>query len=355
MLLASDDRLIGENICTALKASVHKRYHKRMDLMVEQIYNNESEFAAKNLITSEMLQAWGNIRLFQKTKNRNILFTATMSAGKSTLINSLVGQELAYAKKAACTSTVMEFLSAPVVHPCFNVLSDNQLYLNLEANKVRELTKGREKPCKVVGYFKSQLCRNKFTLIDTPGVNSSQSPAHKQIARAELLKNDADAIVYVIPVETYGSEDDYFHLQFIKQKVEYKKIFFIVNMMDTCDLEDDTVQEIIDNIVEHLSSIGFENPVVCPISAKAGLLLKRALTGYSLSENDEKACRVFISRFLNTELDLSKYFPEVREFEFDHDSEIKLQGIDNEKLKRAYIHTGLPGFERLLLEITEDK
>ena len=111
--------------------------------------------------------------------------------------------------------------------------------------------------------------------MDTPGVNSSLNPQHKELVRKEFSDNNPEILVYVIPVETYGSEDDYNHLKYVLKKVSYGRIIFVVNMMDTYDPEDDSVEDILQNIRAHLSEIGFENPMVCPVSAKAGLLIKK--------------------------------------------------------------------------------
>ena len=292
---------------------------------------------------------------FQKTSNSMIVFTATMSAGKSTLINALMGREIANTKKAACTATVMDFLTSPSENTRYSVVTDKNEYLFATVEDINDFIKGRLEPCSVIGHFLSILSKRKVTLTDTPGVNSSQNPKHKQITREALMNNDNKSIVYVIPVDNYGSEDDYYHLKFIQQKAKYRHIYFVVNMMDTCDLEDDSVQEIVSDIEKHLSDIGFDKPSVFPISAKAGLLLKRALSGEQMHQNDINACQTFVSTFLQPELDLGKYFPDLNEVNLEATSFSMMQEISKERLLKAYYSTGLPGLEQFLVNMMDNE
>lgn len=355
MTLAPDNPELGKKISYDLKSLVHTRYHNEIDLMVKQMYSANYEYVNKHMITNEMICVWSSVQSYVKSHNRNITFTATMSAGKSTLINAIIGQELSYAKKAACTATVMKFISAPIVGCLSNVFSENENNTCLKPDEVRKLTKKRETPCDIVCHFDSVLSKHKITLIDTPGVNSSQNPEHKKITRKELTGEETDLLVYVIPVENYGSEGDYLHLSYIKKKVQYNNIVFAVNMMDTCDFEDDSVQEIVSDIKEHLIGIGYENPIVCPMSAKAGMLIKQALSGNKLLKNDKNRCETFVNIFTGEDLCLGKYYPSTVELKISNTKDLQNVGIDVEKIKNAYINTGLPGFEKLLFDMSEEE
>lgn len=138
----------------------------------------------------------------------------------------------------------------------------------------------------------------------------------------------------MIPVDTYGSEDDYNHLKYILKKVLYGRIIFVVNMMDTYDPEDDSVDGILQDIRSHLSEIGFENPMVCPISAKAGLLIKKMVQNTAMTENERERAEDFMKLFSKAEYDFGKYYPLVTNEGGDYN--------------RALLSTGLPGLEQVL-------
>lgn len=352
-LLAPDDMEMGNKICDELKSTVHKRYHDTLETMKNKMYSAENDFAYKKLITEDMVQEWNQVRTYISSNNRNITFTATMSAGKSTLINAIVGKELSYAKMAACTSTVMKFKNSPNKSDMMNVICDDKVQELLSESDVRAFTKQREVPCDISGHFLSVLSDTKITLIDTPGVNSSQNPIHKKITRKELTSDSTDILVYVIPVENYGSEGDFAHLSYIKKKVHYNRIIFIVNMMDSCDFEDDSVSEIVENIKEHLETIGYDEPIICPISAKAGMLMKQVLLGRELSENDRKACQMYTGIFQAPELALGQYYPTVKKIVIPND--ISWLRVEQEALWSAYVNTGLPGFEALLYNTVKEE
>ncbi len=352
-LLAPADEELTKTIYASLKEAMYPFYRGKMDQFMDILLKDPELLAGKQMITLEMALALVDVRRYMSKPDKSVLFTATMSAGKSTLINAFIGKELSFAKKAACTSSIMYFHSAPLYYPTYQVFASGELVQEIEPKAVREYTKGRDVSCTINGYFEAQTRLQPLTLIDTPGINSSRNPEHKAITREELQKNSAGIIVYVIPVETYGSDDDYFHLKYIREKVSYKKILFVINMMDNCDLEDDSVSEIVDAVQEHLVNIGFETPIVCPLSAKAGLLMKRVLAGASLSDNDMAEVKRFYEIFSDQDMDLSGYYPvpsRLINYVKSHD----IVDIPRESLETMYLRTGLPGFEMLILDNCDD-
>lgn len=283
---------------------------------------------------------------------KKIVLTATMSAGKSTLVNALVGRELSFAKKAACTSTILRFASAPVTHSRYHVQYDQKYQLNLTSEQVREALRSQKDPCTVIGHFYSGLSRQRILLTDTPGVDSARNREHKKITR-EALKNDPyDLILYMIPVENYGSDDDDSHLKFIRKYAPDKKILFIVNMMDTCDAEDDSVEEILGNIADYLRHLGFADPVICPVSAKAGFLCGAALTGGKLSGSSEKDLEDFCAKFRRPEYDMSQYYADGSVDDMPCDIFSQKQ---HPEWGEIYRRTGIPGLKAAILDALKEE
>ena len=342
-VLGIEDNDLGNRLCEEILNMTNKRFHKSLKEMVEKMYSGDTTFAEKRIVSTEMVEAWVGARKYLSSNEKKITFTATMSAGKSTLINALIGKELSFSKKAACTSTVMRFLTSPCKNQVFSVYDGSEKISFMSEQEVREFTNALTKPCEIMGYFDSVLTNQRIAVVDTPGVNSSLNPMHKKITREEL-KSGTDILVYVIPVESYGSEDDYYHLRYIEKNISYNKILFVVNMMDSCDFEDDTTEEIVCNIKNHLCEIGFEDPIVCPMSAKAGVLIKKAVAGVELSDNDKKTCKTFITQFTDENLQLGKYYANMAN---DHKAD--------DLLWQAFVSTGLPGFENLLYQYIREE
>lgn len=341
LLLASSSKKDAKAISDECKSWIKKRYHRKMDDIVSMMFDNNMEFTKGTLLTEEMIKSWTTIKKYLASTEKKVVFTATMSAGKSTLINAIMGRELSSVKKAACTSSIIEFCSLPSDRDVYYIYSgDNKI--QGDGNFVHDYLKNNGNNLEIYGYFDSELSETKIRLVDTPGINSARNPKHKEITR-EALQNCKEAtIVYVIPVENYGSEDDYNHLKYIKRYVEYSDIIFAVNMIDTCDFEDDSLIQIMEDITEHLKAIGFENPRVYPISAKAGLELKHLSRNYVINENERAGADAFLKKFMKDEYRLIDYYP--HNGSEDESSESESIALNN---------TGLVEFEKVLLQITK--
>lgn len=346
LLFAIDDKDKGTAICEELKKNIHKRYHKRIDYLIRQMYEEDEWAEGNTLITNEMQKAWINARRYVRSNEHIIVFTATMSAGKSTLINAIVGDDLSGAKKAACTSKVIRIHSMPSNNGIYMMLDKGQWNYLVDLNSAKKCILENGNDTELAVYFHSKLNEGRFTLVDTPGVNFSLNPDHKKIART-TLEGGIETIVYVIPVETYGeSEDDYNHLMYILKKVSYKRIIFVVNMMDTIDSEDDSVEEILNEIKDHLQQIGFQNPIICPVSAKAGLQLKKMIFGAEMTDYEMKSVRNYINFFTKAEYALGGYNLSISENEREGYNYLPKKFDD--QLWNAFVDTGIPGLEKLL-------
>lgn len=350
LLFAVTDEEKGKQICDDIKACVHSRYHKKIDGMVLKMYEGDRRFAIKTLISDEMVCAWSDARQFNASREQEIVFTATMSAGKSTLINAIMGHNLSETKMAACTSTVIKFHSAPIKNNLYTIIDGKPYYFFEDPDYVRNYMKDRKTSFEVCSYFDSLFCNRKITLTDTPGIDSALNTSHKDVTRSKLTGRKIEKILYVIPVETYGSKADYNHLTYIKKEVSYDKIIFAVNMVDRCDMENDSIKDILQEIQKHLENIGFSSPVVCPVSAKAGLQLKRLLNGAELSDNERRSAEIFRNLFLKEEFALAEYYPHIDESEVK-DLRSRFSGVCDDELWKAYVNTGLPGLEKILYDL----
>ena len=352
-LLTVDGFTHVQKIGNLMKSSVNQRYHKKLDFVMEKMVSNPSELSGIQMITPEMIQTLEAVQAFLATEEKSVVFTATMSAGKSTLINALIGQPLAQTKKAACTAAVMEFSSCPVYHPRYNVFVGDEEKRDLLPEEVRKTSEGGTKPMIVTGYFNSRTSHRKLRVIDTPGVDSSRNPTHRDVTRGELKRRDHDLLVYVIPVGNYGNEDDLNHLQYIKDNARYKRIVFVLNMMDTCDFEDDSVEEILRDIKEHLENNGFQEPIICPLSAKVGLLFKKTLSKAELTANEREELDSFCRSYQDLNYDMSRYYHVAGEDRFP-DIGHPIEKLPYDHIYQLYLRTGLPQFESVIMKLTEE-
>ena len=224
-----------------------------------------------------------------------------------------------------------------IMHPLINEKQQlKEKYIRLLGHYVDLFLEGNDKSKSV--YRLDSLCK---ILLNRP---VAELPSFDEKAYKESFSSVNRTRFTPFRLFSYGSEDDYYHLRYIEKNISYKKILFVVNMMDSCDFEDDTTEEIVCNIKNHLCEIGFEDPIVCPMSAKAGVLIKKAVAGVELSDNDKKTCKTFITQFTDENLQLGKYYANMA-------NDYKADDL----LWQAFVSTGLPGFENLLYQYIREE
>ena len=319
-----------------LKKIIVPLYHYEIDEVFKNLYSEKFNLDRKFFISEEMLNKFNTIKRFSESKETNIVFTATMSTGKSTLINAIIGKELAPSMSIACTGNVANFKSSPIKVNFINYFDKDGLKLFLDSTEIKKLI-GKSNYCHINTYFNSEITKKKVNIIDTPGVNYSEDKSHRDITKIELKNKEIDILVYVTSILTWGTNDEYEHLKFIKENVKYKKMIVVINKVDEIKIEDSTVDENISNAKKYLLKLDLKNLTICPLSAYVGSLLKREILKENLSKREERFVSLYLNQFANEkEFELSKFY------------KIDLENKEEGKLMKAYINTGLPIFEKIL-------
>lgn len=208
------------------------------------------------------------------------LVVATMSSGKSTLINALVGTDLLPSMNRACTAKAVAVLDNDLkMQFAIHAVDENGNYSYIEqATKqvIAEYNKSN-KTSEMVVEGEIQGIRNSkksMLLIDTPGINNSMDSAHEMITRQILEDYSEGLILYVINAQQIGTNDDSLFLTYIAQKLKESpefSILFAVNKMDLIDPERENPEELIENCKNYIESKGISAPVLIPISAASAL------------------------------------------------------------------------------------
>lgn len=247
---------------------------------------NDDETPASLSFTKELLCQFRANRRFLAQPLKRILVTATMSAGKSTLINSLMGKDLLEARNEACTGSVYSVFNKPFDDHILKQ-DDNSIAIYIEA-------------------FKDQ----RICLIDTPGVNSAKHPTHCEITKAEIEAGKYDVITYIFNAKYIGTIDDDNHLRYVINNIPRDtQIVFVLNQLDAFK-EEDSIDDTINELRKHLEVCGVPNPIICPISAKAGLLAEKVCHDVELSKYEQRWYEIYEECFATEDLDLSRYYDE---------------------------------------------
>lgn len=224
-----------------------------------------------------------------------VVVVATMSSGKSTLINALVGMELLPAKNQACTAKRYSILDDDSMNDIrLYIASNNGTIEFKDENIPEELNKANSDDnvtdILITGDIKGILNTDRSLLIiDTPGVNNSRDDRHSDVTQKTLEQVNGGLLIYVLNTEQFAIVDDSKLLKTVKNHIEKnpnQNIIFVLNKVDSLDFEKESLVAFLKNVKEYLVENGFPFPEIIPISAGAALAFKKVLSGIPLSRKE---------------------------------------------------------------------
>lgn len=236
------------------------------------------------------------IRAFSNINNSvfPINVIATMSSGKSTLINALLGKKLMPSKNEACTATITEILDndmeifAAVVHDEDDVVLQNipeltydiMSELNDDENVHRISATGN------IPFLDANSTA--LMLVDTPGPNNSQNQAHKNTTYRAINSDANNLILYVLNGTQLSTNDDASLLSYVAEQIKRggkqvrDRFLFVVNKMDGFNPEEEDIGKAITAAKRYLASYGIEDPQIFPCSAYTALNIRTYLDGVDI-------------------------------------------------------------------------
>lgn len=250
---------------------------------------------------------------FKKQKPFAVMVTATMSAGKSTFINSLIGKYVCLSQNMACTNKIHS-----VINKAFEdgYCSEYDHDLVMTAGKEELLNDNEENQSNMIyvaANYYGGLSDARIIVNDSPGVNFSGDKEHQKIAEQLIKSRKYNMLIYVMNATQLGTNDEDEHLDFIKNAIGRTPIIFVMNKVDAFNPEEENVEAIINRQTEYLKRKGFKAPVVCPVSARAGYLAKQ-FEQVELSRSEERELYNYVDKFdqMNLSGYYSKTFPQIK-------------------------------------------
>lgn len=297
---------------------------------------------------------------FSLNKVYPTLALSTMSSGKSTLINALVGTELLPSMNRACTAKAVAILDNDW-KPQFEIHAVDEAgkysFIKKATKRiVSDFNKSNDVSEMIIeGEIKGiKNSKKSLLLIDTPGINNSMDLSHEIVTKNVLEEYTEGLILYLINAQQIGTYDDSNYLSFIAQKLSNNdkfKILFVVNKMDLIDPIKENPIELMNNCRNYIINKGIENPVLIPVSASSALIFKKVLAGAELSEIEEENFQRNYKHFKREGFSLQDYIFIPRNGDLS-DSVI----VDGVEYKRAQVmaaleNTGLPHLEKVIDEM----
>lgn len=277
-------------------------------------------------------------------RNIEILVMATMSSGKSTLINALLSKKLLPSSNEACTATITKVINKNQKNYSAKAFSIKRELLyeeyDVSYEKMRDWNNDENiSEIEIYGIIPFANTLN-LTLIDTPGPNNSRNIEHQKMLEINLKNiNKNTIILYVLNATQLGITDDSNLLDYLIKNVgnNTKHIIFALNKLD-CFGDDDDISETITGVQKYLQKKGIAEPNIFPMAALPALLIRS-----EPQTRRQKHKRDYYIDIMNIDknLHLEKY--SIIEIE-NH----KLKNIKNEE--RALLHTGIHTLENKIIE-----
>lgn len=305
------------------------------------------------------------LRAFEIAKSSEfpVSVVATMSAGKSTLINALLNQRLMPAKQEACTATITEIkdndeeIFSATVYDKDNQLIETHPHLSLD---IMNGLNSNPNVSKIVAEGNIPFVNSddvSLVLVDTPGPNNSRDPEHKATTYRMLSESSKTLVLYIMNATQLAVNDDYALLSHVAESMKVggkqskDRFIFVVNKLDDFKEGEDSVVSAIEKVRRYLEDKGIENPNIYPASALTALDIRTTLKDIDLANldwsrlNSDAKLLGIIAKVktvnANEELHLEKYAPLTPSGRGEiYKIRIAAEQNHDEKLT-ALVHTGI--------------
>ena len=233
----------------------------------------------------EKLKDISIINDFKKAKDQEfeINVVATMSSGKSTLINALLDKKLMPVANLATTATIVRITDTEqdnysgIAYDSSGkkILEEDNLTYQImkEWNKNERIStidiKGRIPAVKSSGM--------KLVLVDTPGPNNSGDSRHKEMTYKMLNDSDKSLVLFVMNGSQLEINDEQDFLTYVCDcmnkggKQSRERFIFAVNKMDMFNPEEESIDEALQKVKNFLEARKIFDPNIFPVSSQAAL------------------------------------------------------------------------------------
>ena len=294
-----------------------------------------------------------------KSKDFEVNVVATMSAGKSTLINSLLRQKLMPAKQEACTATITKIKDNDA--DCFmaKVYDKDgtliQTHAELTYETMEQLNSNPSvSRIQVEGNIPFVTADDvSLVLVDTPGPNNSRDPEHKAATYRMLSESSKPLVLYIMNATQLAVNDDYNLLSHVAESMKVggkqsrDRFIFVVNKLDDFKKGEDSVEAAITKVRDYLKDNGIENPNIYPASALTALNIRTILAN-SDDDNDDDVyeAKGKVRKFnRNEEMHFEKYAPLTPSMRGEVEDMLAKAVAEGDDNQQALIHAGIVPIE----------
>lgn len=301
-----------------------------------------------------------------KSSDFEVCVVATMSAGKSTLINAMLGTKLMPSKQEACTAIITRIKDIDdnntwqaEVYDKNNCLIET--HKNLTYSAMERLNSDEKvsviKAAGNIPFVSSEDVS--LVLIDTPGPNNSRDPEHKRV-QSEFLNKSSKSLVLYIMEGTFGTDDDNALLQRVADSMKVggkqskDRFIFVVNKMDGRQKEDGDAAQTLDRIRAYLKGHGITNPNLFPAAALPALNIRLIQSGAEVDEDTLDETEMKVRKLNRNEtLHFEEYASLPASIRGDIKTKLEYAKSNHDADAEALIHTGVVSIEAAIRQYVQ--
>lgn len=322
---------------------------------IDEIFDEIQAGPFEELKQPDVIKAFNMAR----SSDFEVNVVATMSAGKSTLINALLRQKLMPAKQEACTATITEIKDNDADHFMAKVYDSNgnliQTYPELSFEIMDSLNSNPEvSKIRAEGNIPFVTAEDvSLVLVDTPGPNNSRNSEHKAATYRMLSESSKTVVLYILNGTQFGVEDDSTLLSYVADSMKVggkqsrDRFIFVINKLDDFKKNDDNIEKTITDVHDYLHDNGIENANIYPASALTALAIRTTLAESDDDDDDDVyEAKGKVRKFnRNPEMHFETYAPLTPSVRSEIETRLADARNNHNTYEEALIHCGIVPIE----------
>lgn len=294
-----------------------------------------------------------------KSSEFEVNVVATMSSGKSTLINALLGRKLMPAMQEATTATIVKIKDVDGMKDFSAIAYDKNhkrisTFKKVTLQDMKSLNSDKNVyEIEIQGDIKFVSSDGmSLVLVDTPGPNNSRDIHHQEMTFKMLEDSDKSLVLFVMNGGQLGINDEKVFLDFICQNMKNggkktrDRYIFAVNKLDDFSPAEDNdgegcIRRALNSVRNGLNERGIKEANIFPVSAGAALEKRIDDEEEAILHKFYKRTKKYEEMRLNEYYDFSHQPLSVRETLAS-----EMEGLDSED--RVEYYTGIRNIEEAI-------
>lgn len=278
---------------------------------------------------------------------------ATMSSGKSTFLNAILGEEILPEKNEACTARALAVIHTPGMREprAYIQKQDGKKYavdlfypgtvakINAD-EKVESVLIAKDIPS-------VENTDRSVVFVDTPGVNNSEDIRHAQRTQQILERMKRGVIVYILNATQLATNDDELLLQMVIGHVKKNadiRVLFMLNKVDMLDEDKENIGDVICAARAYIKDHGLKDSRIFPLSALSAKVLRMKLNGKKMTRAEQRHLEQVYPEYRVSGKSMLQYMDSYHRCGGSY--EIGGEAVSEYALRRAVENTGITEIER---------